>query len=167
MNGEDKKNSPNLNTIYEEFDLSDRIKALKGKHIKIKKIVKKDDGNYSIRETSLFSDKSMDVGQTLDPSSPEARHKETIPYLSSSSNILPSELNVVRQISSPGQDFQFKKPTEMKPASYGPLDFAPAMSFRREPVMPLLTSYAPAGSQTLKDYSRDLPKQNSDLFYTG
>lgn len=51
----------NLNTIYEEFDLGDRIKALKGKHIKIKKLVKKDDGNYSIRESSLYADKSVDV----------------------------------------------------------------------------------------------------------
>jgi hypothetical protein len=167
MNGEEKKNSPNLNTIYEEFDLSDRIKALKGKHIKIKKIVKKDDGNYSIRESSLFSEKSMEIGQTLDPSSPEARHKETIPYLSSSNNILPSEMNLVRQFSAPSSDFQFKKPSELKPVSFGALDYSSAMSFKREPVMPLSTTYAPAGSQLTKDFNRDIPRQNSDIFFPG
>jgi hypothetical protein len=45
-----------LNTIYEELDLSDRIKSLKGKQIKIKKLVKKDDGTYSLRSSTIIGD---------------------------------------------------------------------------------------------------------------
>lgn len=159
MNGEEKKGHPNLNTIYEEFDLSDRIKALKGKHIKIKKIVKKEDGNYSIRESSLFSEKSMEVGPTLDGSSPETRPKESLGYLGSSSNILPSELNFQRQPTYSYSDFQFKKPAEGKHFNFGVPEPAPALPLKREPVMPLSSTYMPTGPS----YLRDQPWQNSDL----
>lgn len=86
---EDKKQGQgqaNLNTIYEEFDLGDRIKALKGKHIKIKKLVKKEDGNYSIRESSLYGEKSVDVSGL----SPALGAGADFGY-TGSSNILPQE----------------------------------------------------------------------------
>ena len=167
MNGEDKKPVPNLNTIYEEFDLSDRIKALKGKHIKIKKIVKKDDGNYTLKESSLFSEKSMEMGLNIDAGSPDFRQKDTLPYISSSSNILPSEMAFQKQQPPGSSDYQFKKSAEMKPFSFGVVDYASGLNFKREPVMPLSSSYTPVGNSFGKEPLKDLGRQNSDLFSSG
>lgn len=51
-----------MSAILEEMDLSERIKSLKGKKIKIKRLVRKDDGSYSLKESfvNLESEKSSD-----------------------------------------------------------------------------------------------------------
>lgn len=51
----------NMGSITEELDLGNRKSALKGKTIKIKKVVKKEDGHYSFRDSTLIS--SNDVSQ--------------------------------------------------------------------------------------------------------
>ena len=97
-----KKKDTNLSTIKEEVDLSDRIRSLKGKHIKIKKIVKKDDGNYSIREASLFSDKSMDQNvQQIGGSGESALRDVHVPtnyQPYSVQNILPLDFHSIKHI---------------------------------------------------------------------
>ena len=49
--------------ILNKIDLSKRIKSLKNKKIKIRRIIKKDDGTYSLRNSliSLRSEKSLDL----------------------------------------------------------------------------------------------------------
>jgi hypothetical protein len=57
----------NMGAITEEFDLGSKCKALKGKTIKIKKLVPKDDGTQSLRDVTLF-DGSQDMSQSdIDP----------------------------------------------------------------------------------------------------
>lgn len=46
-----------LNTIYEEFDLQDRIKDLQNKKIKIKRVIR--NGDTSMRESSILSESSV------------------------------------------------------------------------------------------------------------
>ena len=53
----EKKDLPK---IYEEFDLGGRIKALKGKKIKVKRLIPKGDGNYTVREESTFINQTND-----------------------------------------------------------------------------------------------------------
>lgn len=49
-----EKKDPKLNTIYEEFELGHRVKKLKGKRIKVRRLVKKENGDYTLRDTSTF-----------------------------------------------------------------------------------------------------------------
>lgn len=167
MNGEDKRASPNLNTIHEEFDLSDRIKSLKGKHIKIKKIVKKEDGNYSIRESSLFSDKSMEIGHALDNSNPPSHPKDLYPAYPHSSNILPLDFNFQKQNSMTTTDYLLRKPTEYKGFGTNATDFGSGSTYRREPVMPLSSTYAPKDSHGRPDVRKDHSTDRIDIFSSG
>jgi hypothetical protein len=119
MNGEKKTQPGNLNTIYEEFDLSDRIKALKGKHIKIKKIVKKEDGNYSIRDSSLLSEQSMEQTSPFDYQEPKPTLAMSSPKAGvfenfSSGNILGDNADYKAYISKELNDNYFKKITEAR-----------------------------------------------------
>jgi hypothetical protein len=159
---EEKKDGPALNTIYEEFDLSDRIKSLKGKHIKIKKIVKKEDGNYSIRETSLFGDKSLDPGPAPDlhPATQSSLKDLQATY----ANVLPADVNFQRPAgaSSTGLDWPAKK--ESRPFGPTGLDLGGLGSSRREPVMPLSTTYTPKQSLFQSGHARDWP---ADLHASG
>lgn len=167
MNGEEKKASPNLNTIHEEFDLSDRIKSLKGKHIKIKKIVKKEDGNYSIRESSLFSEKSMEIGQVVDNSSPSYLAKESMPLSSSPSNMLPLDFNFQKQNSMPLAEYQFRKQPDYKSFGVNTGDYSLGGGFKREPVMPLSSSYTPKDYQMKMAPSKDQNSEKIELFSSG
>ncbi len=130
MNGQNPLlDNPNLNPIPEEFDLSDRIKSLKGKHIKIKKIVKKEDGNYSIRETSLFSEKSIELPPQEIGGSLAGNFKDTIVQSSNyqplPDNILPTDFNSIKNSTyitpQPAIDFM-KKSIDLRPAKMGSTD---------------------------------------------
>jgi hypothetical protein len=159
MNG-DNKAGANLNTIYEEFDLSDRIKALKGKHIKIKKIVKKEDGNYSIRESSLFSEKSVDQ---VNGELPDSGMKESGNY---TSNILPPEMNFTRSASYTNDSNNlFKKSYEPKTLNFGQQDYNSYGSFKKE--SPLLSSSPLGGmgnySSLIKDIQTTKPEPFASL----
>lgn len=53
---------PNMNTIYEELDLGDRVKKLKGKTVKVKRLVRKEDGSMTLKDSTLNgTDQSIDV----------------------------------------------------------------------------------------------------------
>lgn len=50
-----------LKPIREELDLGDRKKQLKGKTIRIKKLVKKDTGSFTLKDTLLHGDDSQNM----------------------------------------------------------------------------------------------------------
>ena len=60
--------NPNLQPIREEFDLGEKKKQFKGKTIKIKKLVKKESGSFTLRETLLHGDDSQDTSGILNTS---------------------------------------------------------------------------------------------------
>lgn len=67
------QNQNNLKTIHEEFDIGQKITKLKGKKIKVKRLVKKDDGDYTMREESTILNQTNDSNITFDLES----HKTT------------------------------------------------------------------------------------------
>lgn len=50
-----------MQPIREELDLGDQKKAFKGKTIKIKKLVKKDNGSFTLKDTVIQAEDSMDT----------------------------------------------------------------------------------------------------------
>jgi hypothetical protein len=57
-----------MQPIREELDLGDQKKAFKGKTIKIKKLVKKETGSFTLKDTYIQADDSMNAsGLELDP----------------------------------------------------------------------------------------------------
>lgn len=59
-----------MQPIKEELDLGDQKKAFKGKTIKIKKLVKKETGSFTLKDTYIQAEDSMDTsGADLDPHS--------------------------------------------------------------------------------------------------
>lgn len=79
--GDDKINSleanNNLNVIYEEVDLGDRIKRLKGRTIKVKKLVRRDDGVYTTKESLINT--NITLGEET-PMSSSQQVKRTNPH---------------------------------------------------------------------------------------
>jgi hypothetical protein len=57
-------NNMNLQPIREEFDLGDRKEKFRGKTIKIKKLIKKESGSFTLKDTLLHGDESMDTSVT-------------------------------------------------------------------------------------------------------
>lgn len=54
-------NNLNLKPIREEFDLGDRKRKFRGKTIKIKKLVKKETGSFTLKDTLLHGDDSVNT----------------------------------------------------------------------------------------------------------
>ena len=50
-----------LGKIQEEFELGDRVKKYKGKTIKIKKLVKKESGSFTLKDTLIHGDDSANT----------------------------------------------------------------------------------------------------------
>ena len=48
-----------MNPIREEFDLGEQKKEFKGKTIKIKKIVKKETGSFTLKDTYIAADETL------------------------------------------------------------------------------------------------------------
>lgn len=48
-----------MQAIKEELDLGDQKKAFKGKTIKIKKLVKKDNGSFTLKDTYIAGDDTV------------------------------------------------------------------------------------------------------------
>lgn len=48
-----------MNPIREEIDLGDQKKAFKGKTIKIKKIIKKESGSFTLKDTYIQADETL------------------------------------------------------------------------------------------------------------
>jgi hypothetical protein len=53
-----------LGKIQEEFELGDRVKKYKGKTIKIKKLVKKESGSFTLRDTLIHGEDSANTSLT-------------------------------------------------------------------------------------------------------
>merc|ERR1712183_92423 len=53
-----------MGCITEELDLGNRKSELKGKTIKIKKLVKKEDGHYSFRDSTIISANESQADET-------------------------------------------------------------------------------------------------------
>ena len=55
-----------MKTVQEEFDIGNRLAKLKGKKIKVKRLVKKDNGEYTMREESTILNQTTDSNITFD-----------------------------------------------------------------------------------------------------
>lgn len=56
---------PSLKPITEEYDLGDKKKSLKGKRIKIKKLVKKESGSFTLKDTYIGGEDSQDMSTNM------------------------------------------------------------------------------------------------------
>ena len=74
----EKKDPKDLNTIYEEFELGHRVERLRGRRIKVKRLVKKENGDYTLRDDSTFLNETNEQIQTGQSNNPNLQNLDVI-----------------------------------------------------------------------------------------
>lgn len=99
-----------MQPIREELDLGDQKKAFKGKTIKIKKLVKKETGSFTLKDTYIQAEDSINAsGVELDPNMAEHHGGNE----RDDHHILPKEHHFAGQ--SAGDQFNFSKQNQSGP----------------------------------------------------
>lgn len=122
--------------IPEEVDLGDQKKEFKGKTIKIKKLVKKENGSFTLKDTyiqqdgdSMNNDSMTEGNRHIDPNTQKELH-QILPGLASESRTNPNPQNT----QAPPPEYNFSKqagpPKEVRPYA---CDSHQVVPFRGEP----------------------------------